>query len=91
MLVMIIKGLMILYPLSGEKSRYCLRARQRGSYLAMIEYLSQFYLTLLTIRPWIHFLLDHRLDKPFFSAFLLLVYSIIKVNLFFFSSRITNL
>ena len=79
MSVMMVKGLLILYPLSSEKSALCLRSRQRASYLALIEYLSQFYLTLLTIRPWIHFLLDHRDEKPFFSSFLLLFYSIVKV------------
>ena len=64
MAVMILKGLLILYPLSTDKSKYSLRCRQRGSYFALIEYSSQYYISLLAIRPWIEFLLDQN-DKSF--------------------------
>ena len=55
MAVIILKGLLILYPLSTDKSKYSLRCRQRGSYFALIEYSSQYDISLLAIRPWIEF------------------------------------
>ena len=75
MLVMIIKGLLILIPTNN----ICLTYRKRGSYFSLLEHISQFYISLLTIRPWIHFLMDNNQDYLFFSSFLLLVYSLIKL------------
>ena len=51
MAVMIIKSLLIVCPLSGEKGKSCLTYRKRGSYFPPLEHLSQFYISLLTIRP----------------------------------------
>jgi len=79
MLVMILKGLLILIPLSSDKGKFGLTYRKRGSYFSLIEYLSQFYISLLTIRPWIHFLMDNNQENLFFSSFLLLFYSTIKL------------
>lgn len=78
--LLIIKSLIILYPIKNEKGFFNLTYRQRSSYLAFIEHLSQFYLCLLTIRPWIHFLIDRKEENLFFSSFLLIFYLIVKVN-----------
>ena len=79
MTVMILKGLLILYPLSTDKSKYSLRCRQRGSYFALIEYSSQYYISLLAIRPWIEFLLDQNDKSFYFSTFLFVLYLLFKV------------
>jgi hypothetical protein len=79
MMVMIIKGLLIVIPLSNDKSKFCLTYRKRGSYFSLIEHLSQFYISLLTIRPWIHFLMDNNQEYFFFSSFLIVFYSLIKL------------
>lgn len=76
---MILKGLLILYPLSNEKGKYCLTYRKRGSYFSVIEYISQFYISLLTIRPWIHFIMDNNQTNILFSSFLLFFYATVKV------------
>jgi len=79
MMVMILKGSLIVIPLSSEKGKFCLTYRKRGSYFSLIEHISQFYISLLTIRPWIHFLMDNNQENLLFSSFLLLFYSIIKL------------
>jgi len=76
---MILKGLIILIPLSNEKGRHCLKTRQRGSYLSFIELTCQFYINLLTIRPWIEFLMFNQNDNWIFSTFLLIFYLLIKM------------
>ncbi|CAF5077048.1 unnamed protein product, partial [Rotaria sp. Silwood1] len=78
MIVMILKGLLILYPLSSDKGKMCLTYRKRGSYYSLIEYLSQFYISLLTIRPWIHFIMDNNQGNILFSSFILFFYSTVK-------------
>ncbi|CAF3502638.1 unnamed protein product [Rotaria socialis] len=79
MMIMILKGLLILYPLSSDKGKYCLTFRKRGSYFSLLEYLSQFYISLLTIRPWLSFLLyNNNQGNILFSSFLLFFYSTIK-------------
>lgn len=80
MFVMIIKGLLILYPLSLDKGKYSLKCRQRGSMFAFIEYSSQYYISLLTIRPWIEFLLNQNERSFYFSTFLFFLYLLFKVN-----------
>jgi hypothetical protein len=72
---MIIKGLLIIIPLNNIGLTY----RKRGSYFSLIEHLSQFYISLLTIRPWIHFLIDNNHEYLVFSSFLILFYSVIKL------------
>jgi len=79
MFVMILKGLLILYPLSLDKGKYSLKCRQRGSMFAFIEYTSQYYISLLTIRPWIEFLLNQNEKSFYFSTFLFLLYLLFKV------------
>ncbi|UJR11693.1 hypothetical protein I4U23_015874 [Adineta vaga] len=79
MIVMILKSLLIVYPIKSDKNKFCLTYRKRGSYFSFMEYLSQFYISLLTIRPWIHFLLDNNQEKYVFSTILLILYSIIKL------------
>ena len=76
---MIIKSLLIVYPINSDKGKYCLTYRKRGSYFSFIEHLSQFYISLLTIRPWIHFIMDKNHENLIFSSFLLFFYSIIKL------------
>jgi len=72
MSVMLIKGLMILMPNS------CLSYRKRGSYFSLLEHISQFYISLLTIRPWIAFILDVNQQSGLFSIILLIFYICIK-------------
>lgn len=79
MLVMIIKGLLIVIPLSNEKGKYCLTYRRRGSYFSLIEHVSQFYISLLTIRPWMEFLLGNIHENLIFSSLLILFYSLVKL------------
>ena len=79
MLVMIVKGLIILIPLINEKGKSCLTYRKRGSYFSLIEYVSQFYISLLTIRPWVEFLMANNQENLLFSSFLILFYSLIKL------------
>jgi hypothetical protein len=79
MMVMLLKGLLIVIPLSSDKGKFCLTYRKRGSYFSLMEHLSQFYISLLTIRPWIHFLMDNNQENFVFSSFLLLFYSAIKL------------
>lgn len=79
MSVMILKGLIILIPINSEKGRSCLKFRQRGSYLSFIEFSSQIYISLLTIRPWIEFLIFNKNENLIFSSFLLIFYVIIKL------------
>jgi hypothetical protein len=79
MMVMILKGLLIVLPISSDKGKLCLTYRKRGSYFSLIEHISQFYISLLTIRPWIHFLMDNNQENFLFSSFLILFYSIIKL------------
>jgi hypothetical protein len=76
---MIMKSLLILIPLSSDKGKLGLTYRKRGSYFSLIEHLSQFYISLLTIRPWIHFLMDNNQEYILFSSFLLFFYSTIKL------------
>jgi len=68
MSVMLIKGLMILMPNS------CLSYRKRGSYFSLLEHISQFYISLLTIRPWIAFILDVNQQSGLFSIILLIFF-----------------
>ena len=79
MLVMIIKALLIVIPLSNEKGKFCLTYRKRGSYFSLLEHLSQFYISLLTIRPWMEFLLANYHQNLVFSSFLILFYSLVKL------------
>lgn len=78
---MILKGLIILYPLTNDKEKSCLTYRKRGSYFSLIEYLSQFYISLLTIRPWIHFIInkDNNQGNQIFTLFILFLYIIVKI------------
>lgn len=76
---MIIKGLLIVIPLSNEKGKYCLTYRRRGSYFSLIEHVSQFYISLLTIRPWMEFLLGNIHENLIFSSLLILFYSLVKL------------
>jgi hypothetical protein len=76
---MIIKSLLIIYPIHSDKGKYCLTYRKRGSYFSLIEHLSQFYISILTIRPWIHFIMDNKYEYLLFSSFLLFFYSLIKL------------
>lgn len=78
-MVMILKSLLIVIPLNNEKGKFCLTYRKRGSYFSLMEHLSQFYISLLTVRPWIHFLMDNSQENMIFSSFLILFYSIIKL------------
>ncbi|CAF0821131.1 unnamed protein product [Rotaria sordida] len=83
MIVMILKGLLILYPLSSEKGKLSLTYRKRGSYFSLLEYISQFYISLLTIRPWIHFIMDNNQGNILFSSFILFFYSTVKFYNFY--------
>jgi hypothetical protein len=76
---MIIKSLLIVYPISSDQGKSCLTYRKRGSYFSLIEHLSQFYISILTIRPWIHFIMDNNHQYFLFSSFLLFFYSIVKL------------
>ena len=79
MTVMVFKGLLIIYPLSSQSGHCALTYRRRGSYFSLIEHVSQFYISLLTIRPWVEFLLNKNQSNLFFSSFLLLFYAVVKV------------
>lgn len=79
MLVMIVKGLLIVIPLNSEKGKFGLTYRRRGSYFSLIEYVSQLYISLLTIRPWMEFLLGNSHENIIFSSFLILFYSLVKL------------
>jgi len=79
MMVMLLKSFLIVFPLSSDKGKLCLTYRKRGSYFSLIEHLSQFYISLLTIRPWIHFIMDNNQGYILFSSFLLFFYSIVKL------------
>lgn len=71
---MIVKGLLIIIPLNN-----CLTYRKRGSYFSLIEHVSQFYIGLLTIRPWMEFLLANVQENLIFSSILILLYSLVKL------------
>jgi hypothetical protein len=87
MIVMILKGLLILIPINTKYC--CLTYRKRGSYFSFIEHLSQFYISLLTIRPWIDFLMIENKENNIFSLFLILFYSIMKIfNIWKSSNRL---
>lgn len=79
MIIMMLKGLLILYPINSDKGKYCLTYRKRGSYFSLLEYLSQFYISILTIRPWISFLMYNNQENLLFSSFLLFFYSTVKL------------
>ncbi|CAF1220080.1 unnamed protein product [Adineta steineri] len=79
MIVMILKSLLILYPIKTDKSKYCLTYRKRGSYFSLIEHLSQFYISVLTIRPWVHFIMEKNQENYLFATFLLIFYAIVKL------------
>jgi hypothetical protein len=79
MMVMILKSFLIVCPMTSEKGKSCLTYQKRASYFSLIEHFSQFYLSLLTIRPWIHVLLDAHNSSFLFSSFLLFFYSIVKL------------
>ena len=47
----------------------------------LVEGLSLFYRSLVPIVPWINFLLDDQHGGPWFSATLVVIYAICKVNI----------
>ena len=79
LMVIIFKAVLILIPLNDQKEKFGLTYRLRGIYFSLIEHFSHFYLSLLTIRPWIYFLLhaEHQANLVF-SSFLLFFYSVAK-------------
>ncbi|CAF1301277.1 unnamed protein product [Didymodactylos carnosus] len=77
MFVMLLKAVLILLP--SNNSKQFISYRNRGCYFSIIEYTSQFYISLLTIRPWIAFILDGNDHSILFSGVMLIFYGIIKI------------
>lgn len=76
----ILKSLVAMWP------RSYVPYRQRGKYFMLIEKVIYFYGCLTPIAPWVYFLLDDSFGGQWFSTFLLLIYTIFKLNLVYIKS-----
>lgn len=59
----------------------------QGSYYVLVEGVSLYYRSLVPIVPWINFLLDDEHGGPWFSACLLIVYTVCKAYQLFIKTQ----
>lgn len=76
----ILKSIVAMWP------RSYVPYRQRGKYFMLIEKVIYFYGCLTPIVPWVYFLLDDSYGGQWFSTFLLIIYTVFKLNLVYIKS-----